>query len=122
MTEGVLFIDARSKGVMINRVIRELQKDEIDEIINTVKSVRDNSFESVKGYSAFVDVKDISTPDYSLVPSRYVGLVMQETTDTEPFEDKMNRLAGELDSLWKKDAVLEQQIRSNLSKLGITFN
>ena len=116
----ILFINASRLGVMVTRVIRELQKDEIRKIADTVLAFRNGGFQAEPGFSAAATAVEIQSNSCILSAGRYVEQEAKEP-DTEPFETKMNRLASELDSLWKKSDILENQIRTNLGKLGIKF-
>jgi type I restriction enzyme M protein len=64
-----------------------------------------------------VKLEEIRTHDYVLTPGRYVGAAELED-DGEPFEKKMNRLAGELHSQFATSAKLEKAIKANLNALG----
>lgn len=48
----ILFINASRLGVMVTRVIRELQKDEIRKIADTVLAFRNGGFQAEAGFSA----------------------------------------------------------------------
>ena len=116
----ILFINASRLGVMVTRVLRDLQKDEIQKIIEAVLSFRNGHFQAEAGFSASATIEDIQSNSCILSAGRYVEQELREK-DSEPFEEKMNRLASELNILWKKSDILENQIRNNLEKLGIKF-
>jgi len=50
-------------------------------------------------------------------PGRYLGIADVED-DGEPFEEKMERLTGELSDLFAKSRKAEEEIRKNLRSLG----
>jgi len=52
-----------------------------------------------------------------LTPGRYVGSEAVEDDD-EAFEEKMQRLTGELKEQFAQSHNLEQQIKENLKKIG----
>ena len=116
----ILFIDASKLGVMVTRVIRELQQAEIQKIADTVLAFRNGGFQAEAEFSASATAVEIQSNSCILSVGRYVKQEAK-AQDAEPFETKMNRLASELDSLWKKSDILESQIRTNLGKLGIKF-
>ena len=73
--------------------------------------------EDEKGFCAVVTTEDIAKQDFILTPGRYVGIAEQEE-DSEPFEEKMERLTGELSGLFKKSHELEEEIKKQLKGIG----
>ena len=119
-----LFIDARKMGVMVTRKLRELtdgsedpNKNDIGKIADTYKAFVEGTLEDEKGFCAVVTTEEIAKQDYILTPGRYVGIEEQEE-DGEPFEEKMNRLTGELAELFKQSHSLEAEIREKLEAIG----
>jgi type I restriction enzyme M protein len=62
-------------------------------------------------------LQEIQKQGYILTPGRYVGIEEQEE-DGEPFEEKMNRLTGELSELFAQSHSLEAEIREKLGAIG----
>ena len=112
-----LFIDARKMGTMVSRKLRELTEEDIAKIADTYNQYVAGTLEDVKGFCAVVDTEEIAKQDYILTPGRYVGIEEQED-DGEPFEEKMERLTGELSELFQKSHALEQEIREKLGAIG----
>ena len=112
-----LFIDARKMGTLIDRVHRELSDEEVDKLAATFKTFDEGTIENVKGYCAAVTTEDIAKQDFILTPGRYVGIEEQED-DGEPFEEKMERLTGELSKMFKRSHELEDEIRKRLGAIG----
>ena len=112
-----LFIDARKMGTMVSRKLRELSDEDIAKIADTYNQYALGTLEDVKGFCAVVDTEEIAKQDYILTPGRYVGIEEQED-DGEPFEEKMERLTGELSELFQKSHALEQEIREKLGAIG----
>ena len=112
-----LFIDARKMGTMVSRKLRELTDDDIKKIADTYKAFCSGTLEDVKGFCAVATTEDIAAQNYILTPGRYVGIEEQQD-DGEPFEEKMNRLTGELSELFKKSHTLEAEIREKLGAIG----
>lgn len=126
-----LFIDARKKGVMVSRKLRELTdgtkeeyknedgtlKNDIKKIADTYNAYVNGTLEDVKGFCAVVDTEKIAEQDYILTPGRYVGVEEQED-DGEPFEEKMARLTSELSDLFKQSHKLEAEIKEKLGAIG----
>jgi type I restriction enzyme M protein len=115
-----LFIDARNLGTMVTRKLRELtdgEQGDIMRIANTYKAFTEGTLADEKGFCAVVDIAKIAEQDYILTPGRYVGIAEQEQ-DSEPFEEKMQRLTGELATLFEQSHTLEAEIGKQLESIG----
>ncbi|MDR1277313.1 MAG: type I restriction-modification system subunit M [Treponema sp.] len=112
-----LFIDARSRGTLVNRRLREMTDADIAAIAKTVERFREGKLKPQKGFCAAASTGEIAKQDYILTPGRYVGLA-EETGDGEPFEEKMTRLTGELSGLFTQSRKLEKEIRKRLGAIG----
>lgn len=117
-----LFIDARKMGAMIDRTHRELTNEDIEKIADTYHAWRgDNKtgkYKDVPGFCKSVKTEEIKKHDFILTPGRYVGAEITEDNDDEPFEEKMERLTGELMEQFEESAELEVEIKKNLASLG----
>ncbi len=117
----VLFIDARKLGVLIDRVHRDLTDDEIAQIAGTYHAWRGDAgagtYADVPGFCKAASLDEIRGHGYVLTPGRYVGAAAVED-DGEPFEQKMERLTGELGQQMQEGARLDALIRANLRGLG----
>jgi type I restriction enzyme M protein len=69
------------------------------------------------GFCKSATLNDIRGHDCVLTPGRYVGIPDFEDED-EPFEEKMKRLAAQVEKQFSQSAELENVIRDNLRKLG----
>ena len=112
-----LFIDARKMGTMVTRKLRELTEEDIAKIADTYNAYADGTLEDVKGFCAVVTTEEIAKQDYILTPGRYVGIEEQQENG-EPFEEKMDRLTGELSELFAQSHTLEEEIRQKLGAIG----
>jgi len=112
-----LFIDARNMGTMVTRKLRDLTDEDIAKIADTFTAFDAGTCEDEKGFCAVVTTEDIAKQDFILTPGRYVGIAEQEE-DSEPFEEKMERLTGELSGLFKKSHELEEEIKKQLKGIG----
>ena len=124
-----LFIDARNMGTMVSRKLRELTdndssdpelRGDIQKIADTYNAYVEGTLADEKGFCATVTQDEIARQDYILTPGRYVGIADAED-DGEPFDDKMERLTAELSSLFEESRRLEDEIRTQLSKVGFTI-
>lgn len=112
-----VFIDARNLGTMVSRKLRELTDDDIKKIAQTVDAFEAGTLQNEKGFCAVTELSEIAKQDYILTPGRYVGIAEQEE-DAEPFDEKMNRLTGELSSLFEQSHTLEEEIKKQLGSIG----
>jgi len=112
-----LFIDARKMGTMVTRKLRELTDEDIAKIADTYNGYVDGTLEDTKGFCAVVTTEEIAKQDYILTPGRYVGIEEQQE-DSEPFEEKMDRLTSELSELFDQSHKLEAEIRQKLEAIG----
>jgi type I restriction enzyme M protein len=114
----VLFIDAREKGYMKDRVLRDFTEDDINDISGIFHNwQKDEGYEDHAGFCKSVTLEDIAKNDYVLTPGRYVGSKVA-AQDDEPFAEKMQRLTGELKGYLEESDRLEQSIKEQLGGLG----
>lgn len=116
-----LFINAREMGVLIDRVHRELSPEEIGKIAGVYHAWRGDAgagrYEDELGFCKSVTLEVIRERGYVLTPGRYIEQATVEA-DSEPFEEKMQRLTAKLAEQFQESARLEAEIRANLKGLG----
>ncbi len=126
-----LFIDARKMGTLIDRVHRELTDADIEKITGTyhawrgghssesrkLKTENPSTYADIPGFCKSATIAEIASHGYVLTPGRYVGAEEVEE-DSEPFDQKMQRLVAELNSQFAESAKLEAAIKANLKGLG----
>lgn len=116
-----LFIDARQTGYMKDRVLRDFTPDDIQKIADTFHAWQQGKgYENVPGFCYSAKLEDVRKHEHVLTPGRYVGAAEQEE-DSEPFAEKMQRLATQLAEQFAESAKLEAEIRKNLAGLGYGF-
>ena len=115
----ILFIDARKMGMMVDRRHKELTDEEVRKIADTYHAWRGEGgeYEDVPGFCKAVMLDEVRKHGHILTPGRYVGAEDVED-DGEPFEEKMQRLTGELSGQFARSEGLEGAIRMNLTGLG----
>ncbi len=117
-----LFIDARKMGTLIDRVHRDFTDEDTQRIAGTYHAWRGEAdagdYEDVPGFCKAATTADSAEHGHVLTPGRYVGAEALEDDD-EPFPDKMQRLAAQLEEQFAEGAKLEQAIRENLKGLGL---
>ena len=120
----VLFIDARKLGVMVDRVRRELTDEDVQRIADTYHAWRGEpeagAYNDIAGFCRSATIDEIAKHGHVLTPGRYVGAEEVEDDD-EVFEEKMQRLTGQLGEQMAKGAELDALIRQKLKGLGYEF-
>ena len=125
-SKDVLFIDASEMGYMKDRVHRDLAPEDIDKITNTYHNWRSSAssdtakYEDEKGFCKSATIEEIRKHSHVLTPGRYVG-IPDEIDDGIPFEDKMAELTATLKQQMNKEAELNQEIETQLSKIGFSL-
>lgn len=119
----VLFIDARNKGHMVDRVRREFSDDDIESIAGTYRrwrakpeTIEEKGWEAyadMPGFCASVELETIAKFDHVLTPGRYVGAADVED-DGVSFEEKFARLRAQLDSQFGQAEKLQSTIEAQL--------
>ena len=112
-----LFIDAREMGTMVSRKLREFTDEDIAKVAGAFDAFRKGELEPEKGFCAVADLDEIAKQDFILTPGRYVGIAEAED-DGEPFEEKMERLTGEIAKCFEESNRLQEQIKKNLEAIG----
>jgi len=114
----VLFIDARKMGLMISRRNRKLTDIDIKKIADVYHKWRSKvDYEDVAGFCESAKLDEIRKHDYTLTPSRYVGIEDEEDDDIS-FEDKMNDLTTRLKHQMEKAKQIDKEIVENLKNIG----
>jgi type I restriction enzyme M protein len=120
----VLFIDARKLGRMETRVNRVFGDEDVARIAGTVhrwqadgEDGADEPYVDVPGFCRAVSLAEIAEHVHVLTPGRYVGAEATEDDD-EAFNEKMERLTGQLAAQMAKGAELDAVIRKTLGSLG----
>src|SRR5439155_11068179 len=120
----VLFIDARELGYMIDRAERALSDEDIARIADAYHAWRGTdsahrkglTYEDMLGFCKSATLTEIKDADYALTPSRYIGAVNSED-DSEPLDEKIDRLSRELLEAFEESAHLEKVVREQLERI-----
>jgi type I restriction enzyme M protein len=114
-----LFIDAQNLGRMEGRVHKVFDAEDIARITDTYHAWRNagGSYEDVAGFCKSATKEEIAGHDFVLTTGRYVGATEVED-DGELFEEKMERVTGQLSEQMAEAGELDEHIRSVLRELG----
>jgi len=117
----ILFIDARELYEPVSRRLNTLTDDHIQKIANTYRAWRrGKEYKDILGFCKSVKIEEVRKHRHILTPGRYVG-IPEEEGDSEPFEEKMKRLAQQLAEQFVRAEEVKKKIRENLRVLGYEF-
>ncbi len=123
-SKEILFIDARNMGHLINRRTKVLSQEDIKLIADTYHNWRNvqthghaSQYEDIKGFCNATPIERVKELDYVLTPGRYVGLADEE--DDFDFNERFTSLKAKFEEQLKEEAVLNQRIAENLSKIKL---
>jgi len=116
-----LFIEATTLYESVSSTQNRLSDDHINKIAETVRAYRGedrvDEYEDEKGFSKVAQISEIADNRYIVTPGRYVG-VKDNNGDSEPFEQKMERLTAELRETFQKSEELEESIEKSIQEVG----
>jgi type I restriction enzyme M protein len=121
-TGEILFIDAGELGFLADRTHKEFTDADLQKIAGTYREWRskESKYEDVKGYCKSATIEEIKKHNFVLTPGRYVG-IPDEVDDGIPFEEKIKALTDELKGQMEEESKLNEEIKRQLSKIGIIF-
>lgn len=113
----VLFIDARDKGHLVSRKLRDFSEEDIASISEVYHKWRkgDDSYEDVAGFCKSATIEEVRELDYVLTPGRYVGLAEEE--EDFDFEERFKDLQNQLELQMNNEKDLNRRILDNLLKV-----
>lgn len=113
----VLFIDARDKGHLVSRKLRDFSEEDIASISEIYHKWRkgDDSYEDVPGFCKSATIEEVKELDYVLTPGRYVGLAEEE--DDFNFEERFEELRNLFVDQTSKSVKLDKKIIELLNSL-----
>jgi type I restriction enzyme M protein len=118
----ILFIDARSVGILVNRRNKEFTDIDIQQIAETYHNWRNpnGNYNDVAGFCKTITIEEVKNNNWVLMPGRYVGTEETEDDGT-PFEEKIITLTTKLAEQFAQNDALENSIRENLKSIGYEF-
>ncbi|XRQ12087.1 N-6 DNA methylase [Actinomadura welshii] len=115
--DGVLFVDARTMGTMVDRTERVLTDDDIAAIAAAYRSWRDGTHSDVPGFCYSAPLHEVRSHDHVLTPGRYVGAA-EPRAGGGPGTGEVERLTKELLTRFEESARLDQVVRMELERLA----
>lgn len=116
-TDKVWFYQMRADGLSLDPHRVPVAENDIPDIIARFRNPEGEKARERTEQSFFVPKAEIVEKNYTFSFGRY-SAVVKDDTDTEPFEEKMARLTGELSELFAQSHALEEEIRQKLGALG----
>jgi type I restriction enzyme M protein len=116
----ILFIDARKLGKMVSRRLRvfeEVDLKKVTDVYHAWRNVSSPGYADIDGFCKSAAVNEVKTNNSILSPGRYVGAEAEED-DGVSFEEKMEKLTGELMEQFEEGERLEKEIKQNLKGIG----
>ncbi|MBC6404369.1 MAG: SAM-dependent DNA methyltransferase [Rhodospirillales bacterium] len=117
---GVLFIDARKLGHMVDRTRRAFADADIARIAGTYRAWRGEAgaggYADLPGFCKAATLEEIAAHNHVLTPGRYVGAAAAED-DGAPFEERFAALRAQLDEQFAEAEELGALIRTKLGAL-----
>lgn len=116
---NILFIDASKFGTLESRTYRTLSDQDVSKIASTYHSWRsgDEAYQDQLGHSKAASPAEIASRGHVLAPGRYVEALDAED-DSEPTDEKLARLTGELFEEFEAGHRIEALIRERLGILS----
>ena len=119
-TDKVWFYQMRADGLSLDPHRVPVAENDIPDIIARFKNPEGENARERTEQSFFVSKEEIVEKNYTFSFGRY-SAVVKDDTDTEPFEEKMARLTGELSDLFAQSHALEEEIRQKLGAIGYSL-
>ncbi len=114
----VLFIDARALLQSSDRSKKELTADQIKKISDKLRAYRnDEEYQDEAGFCAAATIQQIQENDFSLVPSRYIG-ISRSVLDVDEHRASLKELTQELKDVLHENHRLEWELKETLGALG----
>lgn len=115
----VLFIDASELGYMVNRRNRAFSDEDIAKVAEIYHQWKrkGGKYHDIKGFCKSAKLAEIEKHNFVLTPGRYVG-IPDEEDDGILFEEQMAELTQELGEQMREGAILDEEIKRQLAKVG----
>ena len=116
-----LFIEATELYESVSSTQNKLTNHHIRKIADTVRAYRGedgvDEYEDEKGFCKVAQTSEIVDNRYIVTPGRYVGF-KEDSDNSEPFEQRMERLTADLRENFQRSEELEKRIEESLQEVG----
>ena len=112
----VLFIDARKRGILVDRTRKEFSNDDVAKIAAVYHAWREgNNYLDEPGFCKSATLDEVKSHNYVLTPGRYVGAEDLEEDDV-PFHERFAALRTKLNQQFDEGRALEATIADGLTR------
>lgn len=115
----ILFIDARKLGKRLSKTQTILEDNEISKISSTFNSWSSGKFQDEDGFCKSVNIEQIRSKHYSLVPSVYIDNALEIDDEILEFEEELEKLNQIIEKQFNVYEKTSQGIRAHLKNLGV---
>jgi len=117
-TDKILFMDLRQKGVPFEKKYTQFDKETIDEISSTyhIWQSDEENYNDIPEFCYSASKDEVSSKDYSLVPSKYIEFVNRD--ENIDFDTKMKTLQSEFKTLLKDEEKSKSDLLEVFKELG----
>jgi type I restriction enzyme M protein len=115
----ILFIDARKLGKRLSKTQTILEDNVISKISSTFNAWSSGRLEDEDGFCKSVNIEQIRSKHYSLVPSVYIDNALEIDDEILEFEEeleKLNQIIEKQFAVYEKTA---QGVRAHFKSLGV---
>lgn len=114
----ILFMDLRKKGEPFEKKYIQFGKERIKEIAKVFHAWQqeDSDYDDVPEFCRSVEVDEIRSKDYSLVPSKYIEFINRD--ENIDFDEKMKSLQTDFKDLLKEESKSKDELLNVFKELG----
>lgn len=118
----ILLINAKKKGALVNRKIREFSTQEIQEITDIYHNWRskDEKYEDVLGFCKSVKSDEVLSYKSKLLPGLYTG-IKPYSEESISFDDRVKELVSSLNENYRQISDLEKEAHEEFKKYNYKF-
>ncbi|HLJ26498.1 MAG TPA: type I restriction-modification system subunit M [Candidatus Angelobacter sp.] len=121
-TGEILVIDGGDLGQIRDRVLRELDDNDLGKLSGTFhKWKRGSQYRDEPGFCKSLNEAHVAAKDYSLIPGLYVGMPVT-TKDEGHLSHEIAALTSDLQQQISEARVLDAELGEELSKFGFVMN
>lgn len=118
----ILFMDLRQIGEPFEKKFTQFSEQHIQEIAETYHQwqMEDGNYKDIPEYCYSADLDEVTTKDYSLVPSKYIEFKNRD--ENIDYDEQMTELSSELKNLFEEEEKLKMEVEKIFENLGYSLN